>query len=135
VNFVGVPDLRGRPPGALRRVAAFPSMAPQSRFRGPTSARSLLPARRQETPVLFLCRSGGRSRAAAIAMGAAGYSNSFNVAGGFEGDLDAERHRAAAMAGRRLAFPGNKLKENSSCDEKRIGRDAGQNGRAMSARG
>ena len=45
------------------------------------------------TPVLFLCRSGARSRAAAIALTQAGYAHAFNVAGGFEGDLDEEGHR------------------------------------------
>jgi len=43
--------------------------------------------------LLFLCRSGVRSRAAAIAMTAAGYSRAYNIAQGFEGDPDAERHR------------------------------------------
>jgi len=43
--------------------------------------------------VVFLCRSGARSRAAAIAMTAAGFAKAFNASGGFEGDLDALRHR------------------------------------------
>jgi len=43
--------------------------------------------------VLFLCRSGARSRAAAMAATAAGYARAYNVAEGFEGDLDAEGHR------------------------------------------
>jgi rhodanese-related sulfurtransferase len=34
-----------------------------------------------------------RSRAAAIAMTGAGYSRAYNIAGGFEGDPDQERHR------------------------------------------
>jgi rhodanese-related sulfurtransferase len=34
-----------------------------------------------------------RSRAAAVAMTGAGYSRAYNIAGGFEGDPDAERHR------------------------------------------
>jgi len=44
-------------------------------------------------PLLFLCRSGARSRAAAIAMTAAGFGHAYNVAGGFEGDLDETRQR------------------------------------------
>jgi rhodanese-related sulfurtransferase len=43
--------------------------------------------------VLFLCRSGGRSKSAAIAQTGAGYKKCYNVAGGFEGDLDADGHR------------------------------------------
>ena len=47
----------------------------------------------KDAPVLFLCRSGARSRSAAIAMTAAGYARAYNIADGFEGDLDGERHR------------------------------------------
>jgi rhodanese-related sulfurtransferase len=43
--------------------------------------------------LLFLCRSGGRSLHAARAMAAAGYSRCLNVADGFEGPLDPNRHR------------------------------------------
>lgn len=35
--------------------------------------------------VLLICKSGGRSQAAAIALTQAGYSRCFNVSGGFEG--------------------------------------------------
>ena len=44
--------------------------------------------------VLLLCRSGARSRAAAAALGAAGYGDCHNVTAGFEGGLDDEGHRA-----------------------------------------
>jgi rhodanese-related sulfurtransferase len=47
----------------------------------------------KDAPVLFLCRSGARSRSAAIALTQAGYGRAYNVAGGFEGDLDGDRHR------------------------------------------
>ena len=45
--------------------------------------------------VLFLCRSGVRSHAAAIAATDAGHAQAFNILEGFEGDLDAEGHRGA----------------------------------------
>jgi rhodanese-related sulfurtransferase len=47
----------------------------------------------ENTPLLFLCRSGARSRAAALAMTRAGFGKSYNVAGGFEGDPDETQHR------------------------------------------
>ena len=50
----------------------------------------------ESDPLLFLCRSGARSRAAAIAMTAAGWKSSYNIADGFEGSLDSARHRGAA---------------------------------------
>jgi rhodanese-related sulfurtransferase len=43
--------------------------------------------------LFFICRSGGRSRMAAEAMANAGYRQCKNVADGFEGPLDANRHR------------------------------------------
>ena len=43
--------------------------------------------------IYFLCRSGVRSRAAAIAMTVAGFGACYNVSGGFEGPLDAGGHR------------------------------------------
>ena len=44
-------------------------------------------------PTLFICRSGARSRAAAAAATDAGIAPSYNVAAGFEGDLDEAGHR------------------------------------------
>ncbi|MFO1060196.1 MAG: rhodanese-like domain-containing protein [Dongiaceae bacterium] len=44
-------------------------------------------------PILFLCRSGARSKAAAIALTGRGYSRCYNIANGFEGGLDADGHR------------------------------------------
>lgn len=46
-------------------------------------------------PIVFLCRSGHRSIAAAEAATAAGLAPSYNILEGFEGGLDAERHRGA----------------------------------------
>jgi rhodanese-related sulfurtransferase len=46
-----------------------------------------------EVPLLFLCRSGIRSKAAAIAMTALGYKHCYNIAEGFEGDKDDAGHR------------------------------------------
>ena len=43
--------------------------------------------------LLFLCRSGVRSRHAAKAATENGYANSFDILEGFEGDKDAEGHR------------------------------------------
>lgn len=41
----------------------------------------------KDTPLLFICRSGGRSLDAAVAMKNAGYHYCFNITGGFEGDM------------------------------------------------
>ena len=46
--------------------------------------------------LLFLCRSGVRSHAAAAAVTAAGQAHAYNILEGFEGDLDAEGHRGGS---------------------------------------
>lgn len=38
-----------------------------------------------DTPIVLLCRTGGRSAAAAQALTAEGFGAAFNIAGGFEG--------------------------------------------------
>jgi rhodanese-related sulfurtransferase len=90
-SFVGLPDLSA----VNHRVhciewAGFPAMNPNTNF--VAEVRAALGSD-QDIAVYFLCRSGVRSRAAAIAMTEAGYRHCFNIAGGFEGDLDGERHR------------------------------------------
>ena len=50
-----------------------------------------LPDKREH--VLFLCRSGVRSHAAATAVAAAGHEHAYNILEGFEGDLDEHGHR------------------------------------------
>jgi rhodanese-related sulfurtransferase len=44
-------------------------------------------------PVLLLCRTGVRSVEAAKALEAAGYQHLVNIVQGFEGAIDAEKHR------------------------------------------
>ena len=92
-NFVGLPDLAGldKKP-ALVEWQVFPTMQPNPDF---VSALSGAVADKS-APLLFLCRSGARSAAAAKAMTAAGYSTCLNVADGFEGPLDAQAKRGAA---------------------------------------
>ena len=45
------------------------------------------------SPVAFICRSGNRSHAAAVAAVRAGYTRVYNVSEGFEGRRDAQGHR------------------------------------------
>jgi len=48
----------------------------------------------EDLNLLLLCRSGARSMAAAVALKKCGFRNLFNVAEGFEGNLDGENHRS-----------------------------------------
>jgi rhodanese-related sulfurtransferase len=90
-NFVGLPDL-----GAVGRKVhcvewqSFPTGAQNPGFVAEASAAL---GADTSAPVLLICRSGARSRAAAIALTRAGFEKAFNVAGGFEGDSDGEGHR------------------------------------------
>ena len=49
----------------------------------------------KDAPLYFLCRSGNRSRHAAVQATAAGYRRAFNIAHGFEGRLGPDRHRGS----------------------------------------
>lgn len=65
--------------------------------------QALLPDR--QTTLVLLCRSGKRSAHAAEVLTKAGYSRVFNIAEGFEGNLDAEGHRGAADGWRHRGLP------------------------------
>ena len=58
-----------------------------------------------DAPVLFICRSGARSRSAAEALSAAGHTRCFNVSEGFEGDKDAESHRGKRGGWKAASLP------------------------------
>ncbi|MGB0684239.1 MAG: rhodanese-like domain-containing protein [Magnetovibrionaceae bacterium] len=88
-NFVGVPELGpGREP-LFVQWQKFPSGLVNTEF--VDQVREKVPA--PDTPILFLCRSGGRSAAAATALTEAGYGSCYNVLSGFEGDKDGDGHR------------------------------------------
>ncbi|MDO8837448.1 MAG: rhodanese-like domain-containing protein [Parvibaculum sp.] len=103
-SFVGVPDLSGlgKEP-MLLEWQVFPAMERNPRFADDLA--SALGPDMKDSPVFFLCRSGARSRAAAIALTAAGFGRCFNIAGGFEGDLDSTRHRGARNGWKAMGLP------------------------------
>lgn len=55
--------------------------------------------------VLLLCRSGKRSALAAEAATKAGFRSAFNIAEGFEGEIDAQQHRGDADGWRFHGLP------------------------------
>lgn len=101
-NYVGVPDLEtlARKP-ALVEWQTFPGMQLNPEFVATLSGA----IRDKGVPLLFLCRSGARSAAAAKAMTAAGYSTCINVADGFEGPLDAKARRGGAGGWKAAGLP------------------------------
>jgi rhodanese-related sulfurtransferase len=105
-SFVGLPDLRsvgGQP--ALVEWQTFPAMAVNSAFvdslRGELERRGLA----ADTPLYFLCRSGARSRSAAVAATEAGLGPAYNVAGGFEGPVGPDGHRGSIRGWKAAGLP------------------------------
>jgi rhodanese-related sulfurtransferase len=58
-----------------------------------------------DAPILLLCRSGQRSLAAAKALEDAGYKRLINILDGFEGALDADKHRGNLNGWRFCGLP------------------------------
>lgn len=92
--FVGLPDLSsiGKRPVLVEWLDFPGNNLNQAFVTQLTDALTNIGANK-DTELFFLCRSGGRSLSAARAMAAAGFSRCRNVADGFEGPLDPNRHR------------------------------------------
>ena len=105
-TFVGLPDLEqlGREPICVEW-QKFPSMEINQSFVDDVQKALRSSREPEDTPLLFICRSGGRSRAAATKMAQAGFRRAYNVAGGFEGDLDSERHRGSQSGWKARGLP------------------------------
>ena len=58
-----------------------------------------------DAPVYFICQSGGRSKMAAMQCTQLGYSRCYNVAEGFEGDLDEQQHRNSVSGWKVAGLP------------------------------
>jgi len=105
-NFVGLPDLAplGR---MLHRIEwqAYPAMQINPNFVADASEAVAAAGAGPDTPLLFLCRSGARSRAAAMAMTYAGFKKAFNIIGGFEGDLDSQGQRGRTNGWKAAGLP------------------------------
>jgi rhodanese-related sulfurtransferase len=101
-NFVGLPDLgeAGKQP-LLISWQVYPTMQVNQDFVAALAQAGLTP----EHHIYFLCRSGARSLAAAAAAAAAGYAHVYNVAEGFEGDVDEEGHRGRRNGWKAAALP------------------------------
>ncbi|MFT3733049.1 MAG: rhodanese-like domain-containing protein [Hyphomicrobium sp.] len=92
--FVGIPDLsKINKDVILMEWLTFPDNRAVPNFVERLSETLTAKGVEKDTAIYFICRSGARSRMAAEAMTAAGYRNCQNVREGFEGPLDANRHR------------------------------------------
>ena len=105
-SYVGLPDLSelGREVVQLEW-QRYPTMAINENFVSALSAELQRRGTPADAPILFLCRSGARSQAAARIMTEHGFTNCLNVADGFEGPLDAARHRGSRDGWKAQALP------------------------------
>ncbi len=105
-NFVGVPDLGGTGRTLLTvEWQSYPSMAVTEDFVEQTAALLAGVGADRDSPVLFLCRSGGRSGAAATAMTKAGFARAYNISDGFEGEPDIHHHRGTRKGWKASGLP------------------------------
>ncbi|MDQ4061880.1 MAG: rhodanese-like domain-containing protein [Pseudomonadota bacterium] len=105
-TFVGVPDLSplGKEPLFIEW-QSYPSMAVAGDFVERLAAHLAAEGVPRDAPLYFICRSGGRSQAAAMAMAQAGFGRCYNVADGFEGRLDPARHRGSVEGWKAAGLP------------------------------
>lgn len=101
-SYVGTPDLSGLGREAvLIEWVSFPDGARNPRFVDDVAAATVS----SSAPVVFLCRSGVRSVAAAEAATAAGFTAAYNVTEGFEGPSDGSGHRGTAAGWKVRGLP------------------------------
>lgn len=101
-NFVGLPELAELGKGVvLIPWQTYPSMQVNTAFGQHLAKAGLTPQHR----IFYICRSGVRSLAAGQAAQAAGFPQACNVAGGFEGPVDAEGHRGTVAGWKAEGLP------------------------------
>ena len=94
-------DWVGRVPGAVEvELLTYPGSRANPDF-----VKQLEQEVDKAAPVMFICRSGGRSHNAAMMAMEAGYAEAYNVLEGFEGDKDAEGHRGTKGGWRAAGLP------------------------------
>jgi rhodanese-related sulfurtransferase len=94
-------DWVGRIPGAVEiELLTYPGSRPNPEF-----LDALTQQVERDAPVMFICRSGGRSHNAALLATQAGYERCYNVLEGFEGDKDEHGHRNTRGGWRRAGLP------------------------------
>ena len=104
--YVGLPDLSsiGKQP-VLIEWQTFPDSRVDSGFADRLTKILDEAGVDRQSEVFFICRSGARSKAAAQAMTTAGFAACRNVADGFEGPLDTDRHRGRTAGWKAAGLP------------------------------
>lgn len=90
--YVGIPD-----PSGLGKQTVFVQWLffPDKRINPQFAPQVAAGGIGEDDTVIIICRSGIRSKDAAIALTSLGYKTCYNVATGFEGDRDTANHRGS----------------------------------------
>jgi rhodanese-related sulfurtransferase len=104
-TYVGIPVGPVGKRTVLVEWQTFPDQAVDPRFAERLAGELKALGVQLDDDLFFICRSGSRSLAAAKAMAAAGYRACHNVACGFEGPLDDERHRGSVRGWKAASLP------------------------------
>ena len=101
-TFIGLPDLSEAGKQAVTiSWQVYPQMQVNTGFVDQLRQAGFTP----DHHIYFLCRSGGRSMAAAHAAEAAGFSHVYNIADGFEGNPDQASHRGVVSGWKAAGLP------------------------------
>ncbi len=101
-SYVGLPDLSVLEKRTLQvSWQHYPEQTLNPDFVEEVTGHDLV----RDQPLLIICRSGVRSRHAAIALSARGYSRCYNVSDGFEGGHDEQRHRGVQEGWKAAGLP------------------------------
>lgn len=87
-EFVGTPDL-----GAIGKKALLVEWTNSAHQRNPDFLDTIKSFATPETPIIIMCRIGGRSAAACQMLAENGFTNLTNMSEGYEGRIDAQGHR------------------------------------------
>lgn len=105
-QFVGIPDLASVDKSPiLIEWQSYPTMARNEDFVAVLTAELDAAKIPVDAPVLFLCRSGARSKSAAVAMTAAGRTKCLNIGGGFEGSQNESSQRGSLEGWKASGLP------------------------------
>ena len=94
-------DWVGRIPDAVEiEWSTYPGMKPNPNF-----IAQLQQQTDKEALLMFICRSGHRSHAAAVLATQSGFADCYNVLEGFEGDPDGDKQRNTLNGWRKSGLP------------------------------
>lgn len=105
-NFVGIPELGGvGKQVVLIEWSQFPGGVKNPEFQTQLAEQLKAQHADENAHLLFICRSGQRSKAAAIAATSLGYQKCLNISDGFEGAMDEDGHRGTINGWRASGLP------------------------------